>query len=244
MRTFCLLLILANAFFLIWSQLIDVKRSPLDRAPVTATPPARIVLAEELVRMRQEEQSSSRAVREVEPPRVAPVETPAPQATRRDSLACTSVGPFSDLPQTAQAQAALRAAGFDSRQRLEQGELWVGYWVSVQGLKSAEAADQAIRTLTDNGVTDVYLMPDSGAGRIVSLGVFSDYQRAQRRADEVSALGLDARISDRKRAGAVYWIDVELQEPGQMLDSSIFQSDETRIMRLEMRACPEEASGG
>ena len=72
----------------------------------------------------------------------------------------------------------------------------------------------------------------------MSLGVFSDYQRAQRRFDEVRAIGLTPRIDDRKRAGSVYWIDVDLQEPGQLIDTSLFQNDPGKITRLEMRACP------
>jgi hypothetical protein len=91
--------------------------------------------------------------------------------------------------------------------------------------------------LTGSGVSDVYLMPGSDPPNVLSLGVFSDYQRAQRRVGEVRALGLTARIDDRKRAGSVYWIEVDLQEPGQVLDSSIFQSDPRKITRLEMRAC-------
>jgi hypothetical protein len=40
----------------------------------------------------------------------------------------------------------------------------------------------------------------------------------------------------------VYWIDVDLQEPGQVIDSSIFQTDPRKITRLEMRACPAAAA--
>ena len=166
----------------------------------------------------------------MQPPSVEPLRAqilqpaPATQTAQLDTLSCTSIGPFADLPQAAQAQAALRAAGFQPRQRVEQGELWVGYWVSVQGLATRDAAEAALKTLNANGITDVYLMPGSDPANVLSLGVFSDYQRAQRRADEVRALGLQPRIDDRKRAGSVYWIDVDLPEPGQLIDSSMFQT--------------------
>ena len=159
-------------------------------------------------------------------------------------MSCTSVGPFPDLPQASQAQAALRTAGFQPRQRMEQGEIWAGYWVSVQGLATRDAAEAALRTLSSNGIGDVYVMPGSDPPNVLSLGVFSDYQRAQRRVDEVRAIGLTPRIDDRKRAGSVYWIDVDLQEPGQVIDSSIFRSDPGKITRLEMRACPAGAAAG
>lgn len=73
--------------------------------------------------------------------------------------------------------------------------------MSVQGLATREAAESALRMLTGSGISDVYLMPGSDPPKVLSLGVFSDYQRAQRRVGEVRALGLTARIDDRKRAG-------------------------------------------
>jgi hypothetical protein len=242
MRTFCLALILANALFFIWSHLIDVQVSTLDHGQVTtAAPPPRIVLAREVAGAAPETPAEV-PVKDVQPPSVEPLASAtAPGATdvaRTDPLTCTTIGPFADLPQAAQAQAALRAAGFQPRQRVEEGELWVGYWVSVQGLASREAAEDALKTLAANAITDVYLMPGSDPANVLSLGVFSDYQRAQRRAQEVRALGLEPRIDDRKRAGSVYWIDVDLPEPGQPIDSSIFETGPGRILRLEMRACP------
>ena len=242
MRTLCLLLILANVLYFTWSQMLDVQVSGLDRKgsnPVE--PPMRIVLAQEMLEANPQEPSVEQ-IRDVQPPAVEPLakETaPAPSVAVApdEELSCMSIGPFADLPQASQAQAALRGAGFQPRQRVEQGELWAGYWVSVQGLATREEAESALRMLTGSGISDVYVMPGSDPPNVLSLGVFSDYQRAQRRVGEVRALGLTARIDDRKRAGSVYWIDVDLQEPGQVLDSSIFQSDPRKITRLEMRAC-------
>lgn len=246
MRTLCLLLILANVLYFTWSQMIDVQVSGLDRkGSKPVEPPMRIVLAKEMLEANAEEPSVEQ-IRDVQPPAVEPLarETaPAPSVAvaEGEELSCMSIGPFADLPQAAQAQAALRAADFQPRQRVEQGELWAGYWVSVQGLATREEAESALKMLTGSGISDVYVMPGSDPPNVLSLGVFSDYQRAQRRVGEVRALGLTARIDDRKRAGSVYWIDVDLQEPGQVLDSSIFQSDPRKITRLEMRACPAAA---
>jgi len=246
MRTFCLLLILTNVLYFTWSQMMDVHGSSLDRSgskPVAA--PQRIVLAREMIEANPEERGVGQ-IRDVQPPAVEPLgaqSAPATQAAQLDQLSCTSVGPFPDLTQASQAQAALRASGFQPRQRMEQGEIWAGYWVSVQGLATRDAAEAALKTLTANGIGDVYVMPGSDPPNVLSLGVFSDYQRAQRRLDEVRAIGLTPRIDDRKRAGSVYWIDVDLMEPGQLIDSSLFQTDPGKITRLEMRACPAAAAG-
>jgi hypothetical protein len=87
-------------------------------------------------------------------------------------------------------------------------------------------------------------MPSSEPGNVLSLGVFSDFQRAQRRLEEARRLGLQPQIDDRKRAGTVYWIDADLNRPGQAIDTSIFQTDPRKIMRLELKACPEESGTG
>ena len=247
MRSLCLLLILTNVLYFTWSQMIDVHGSSLDRKgskPVEA--PVRIVLAREMLEANPDERTVG-PIRDVQPPAVEPlnVQTPpaaASETPQRDTLSCTSIGPFADLPQASQAQEALRTAGFQPHQRMEQGEIWAGYWVSIQGLPTRDEAEAALKTLTASGIADVYVMPGNDPPNVLSLGVFSDYQRAQRRLDEIRALGLTPRIDDRKRAGFVYWIDVELQEPGQAIDSSIFQTDARKITRLEMRACP--AAGG
>ena len=124
MRTLCLLLILANVLYFTWSQMIDVQVNALDRAPPrVAEPPPRIVLAHEAKEPTQEtveteptEQRDPPEIRDVVPPRVAPVQSPT-QSTARlvegNQFTCTSVGPFADLAEATQAQAALRGAGFE-----------------------------------------------------------------------------------------------------------------------------------
>lgn len=250
MRAFCLLLLLVNALYFIWSQVIDVRVSSLDRVPTrVAVPPPRIVLAKEAQQgapeQEPEEEEPVPEVRDIVPPRVDPLQSPGTvqppgpaTAAREDALSCTSVGPFADLGQASQAQATLRSLGYEPRQRVEQGELWTGYWVSVRDFPTRDSAEAALRTLTENGVTDVYLMPGADPENVLSLGVFSDYQRAQRRAEQVRALGLTPQISDRKRAGSVFWLDVDLKEPGQTIDTSVFQVGQSRILRLELRGCP------
>ena len=250
MRAFCLLLLLVNALYFIWSNVIDVQVSSLDRVPTRpAVPPPRIVLAKEAQQSAPEPEPREEPmpeVRDVVPPSVEPLESagtvqPATPtvAASEDRSSCTSVGPFADLGQASQAQATLRSLGFEPRQRVEQGELWTGYWVSVRDFATRDAAEAALRTLNDNGVTDVYLMPGADPENVLSLGVFSDYQRAQRRAEQVKALGLTPQISDRKRSGSVFWLDVNLKDPGQTIDTSVFQVGQSRILRLELRACPK-----
>jgi hypothetical protein len=245
MRTVCLALILLNALYFAWAELIDSNNSDMDmgRSDVVRPPP--IVLASEA------EISTPKSPPRGSPapgnsgskpaPAVPTAALPAPQGARvaATSNACTSVGPFTTLTESSQAQAALRAIGFTPKQRYEErGEVWVGHWVSLQNFESQRKAEAALKLLKDNGITDIFLVPGSDPP-VLSLGVFSDYQRAQKRSDQIRAFGFEPTLTDRKRAESVFWIDVDILQPGQSIDTSIFQSEQGRIMRLELRACPQ-----
>jgi hypothetical protein len=231
MRSLALLLILVNLGFLAWAQLIDVREVPANEiATKTDVPNQKLVLASE----RKPEDSPT-----------------APSATSLDDAAghgvttavagenrCVSLGPFQDLAAASQASAALSGAGFESKQRFEQGEFWVGYWVSVQDLPTRTAADAAVNKLKDAGVTDVYLLPGQSSSNIISLGVYSVLARAERRVDQIRALGFNAVMADRKRSGSVYWLDIELKQSGQHIDPSVLSSQPGQIIRVETRPCP------
>ena len=251
MRTLCLALILLNALYFAWAALIDGKTGDMDMARTDAVQPPKIVLASEaeLGTPRSSAPAPMPASRSDAPPRipsaVPTAATAAPPANARIAVAnnpCTSVGPFTSLMEASQAQAALRAIGFTPKQRYEaSGEVWVGHWVS-QKLETQRKADAALKMLKDSGVTDIFLVPGSEPPTL-SLGVFSDYQRAQKRVEQIRAFGFEPTLSDRKRADSVYWVDVDILQPGQSIDTSIFQGEQGRIMRLDLRACPQtEAS--
>lgn len=244
MRSLALLLILANALFFAWAEMIDVRDNDLDRPRIKGTPAPRIMLVNEAVDSDDGDDASALPpLRDIQPPQVEPLGGREPStATAATQRACTTVGPFADLANAAQAQAALQGEGFQPRQRVEEGEFWVGYWVSLQDFPSRAVAEETMRTLTDRGITDVYLLP--GEPSVLSLGVFSDHQRAQRRANQIRAFGLEPRIDDRKRTASAYWIDVDLSSPDQQVDMAIFQTEPGKIMRLELRECPSSAGVG
>jgi len=122
---------------------------------------------------------------------------------------CLSVGPFDNLDNSAHAAALLRAKGFDSRQRAEEGPMTDGYWVYIGGLKTQADTDHALETLERSGIKDALVMPETPeAGRRISLGVYSERARADRRAQAVRPTGLTAEIADRKFPASVYWVDL------------------------------------
>jgi hypothetical protein len=219
MRAITLLLIVTNLAYLGWAVWIDAPSSPITNAVVEDVPG--LMLARERVVTASTATASS-----AQPSRAASADP-----------GCISVGPFQDLSSAAQAAATLKSAGFDSEQHLEQGEMWVGYWLSLQGLGSRDEADRALAQLKEQGISDAYIIPGSDPPNVVSLGVFKDHERAQRRLKEIQNLGLPAQLSDRKRAGSVYWLDIAVAT-GQSLDLALLGAEPGKILRLETRPCP------
>jgi hypothetical protein len=170
----------------------------------------------------------------------APSKSPALPA--RGANHCLSLGPFNDLTDAARASALLRENQLEPRQRTGEGVVWKGYWVTLEGLPDRAAANAIIGRLRRAGVADAYAMPGDGRDVTISLGLFSERQRALRRLDDVKAIGLEPRIVDRERSGTVYWIDVDVVPPAQLPDVARLQGEVGRILRLEVQPCGELVS--
>lgn len=125
-----------------------------------------------------------------------------------EAARCVSVGPMVDLDAAAKVTGILIDSGYAPRQRPADGQVPDGFVVLVADL--ATAADQARvqRILTRGGLTDAATLPERSA---VSVGVFSQRNRADRRAEVVRKIGLKPVIEDRRRAGTVYWVDIDLK---------------------------------
>ena len=216
-------LLFANLAYFAWAHWIDAPRpAPVNEA-IAHLP--RLKMADE----------------------APPAERPPPRAGQKTAFGaatvCLSVGPFGDLASSDHAAALLKARGFDPRPRTEPGPVSGSYWVYVAGLATQADADRALVTLERNGIKDALVMPDSEAGRRLSLGLYSERPRAERRAEAVRQAGLKAEIAERKLAGALYWLDVA--PPAGMntvpLQGLIAQGASSRI---GVQPCPPGAAAG
>jgi hypothetical protein len=213
-------LLFMNLAYFAWAHWVDAPRP----APVNQT-------IEHLPRLKLAEESP-------------PAERPQPHTAQKTSLtttpACLSMGPFSDAASSGQAATLLKAKGFELRQRAEQGQLSEGYWVYVAGLTQSEA-DSALAALERNGIHDARVIPENGeAGRRLSLGLYSERPRAEKRAESVRQAGLTAGIAERKLTRALYWIDTT-PPPG--IDPAVLQDllAEGMNSRIAVQPCPTAA---
>jgi hypothetical protein len=167
----------------------------------------------------------------------APPKNPEPVVTQT----CMSVGPFPDVTNSAQAAAILKQKGFEPKQRAAEGDTIQGFGVFIGGMKTEAETDKVLVTLEHNGVRDALVMPVSAeSGRRVSLGLFTERARAERRADAVRAMGLKPEIAERKIPGTLYWVDLAPQ-PGM---TSVPLQDlfaEGVSSKVSVQPCPETA---
>jgi hypothetical protein len=159
--------------------------------------------------------------------------TPATSAGR-----CVSIGPFNELAQAARAAALLRDRGFAPKQRAEQGEMWEGYWVSVGDLRTTADENKLMKALDRAGIRDARVMPDEPGGRRVSVGLFSERERADKRAQAVKKLGFNAEVTERTQAGTVYWVDMDVGASDRAVPTEGLLSLEDAGSRMEIRVCP------
>jgi hypothetical protein len=151
---------------------------------------------------------------------------------------CVSLGPYLDLAETAEAAARLRERGHMPSQRLADSPLWVGNWVYLAPFNTRAEATAAVEKLRVNGVDDLYIEPSGEDENAVSLGLYSDRERAEALAAEIRKLGYTPQISDKYRVASVYWVDVVLP-PDVSLDPAKYQVRSGRVVRAQEHQCPE-----
>ena len=202
MRTAFYILLAVNMLFLAWAHWIDGPPEVGTKEGLSRLP--RLQLVTEL------------------PPAATQPSAAAPSAQKMvfhepAPPACASVGPFNEIVSAARTAGMLRDLGFTPRQRAAAGESLEGYWVFVAGMKTDEEIAAVVQKLGTSGFTDAHVMKPSPEGRRISVGMFSQRERAERRAKAIQHMGFDPQIAERKFPGTLYWVDVNAEPDAQEL---------------------------
>jgi hypothetical protein len=157
---------------------------------------------------------------------------------------CVTVGPFVANDAAAQAAQILLDAGYRTTAWEDIQPVVEGYWVSLASPGAGRAEQQLLQRLRRGGVEEASPILDAILGRRISLGVFSDQERAAAQAARASTVGVEASIIPREREQTVRWLDFQLRTDAPGFAQSRFQVGGAE---LEFRPCPQAAkqpSGG
>lgn len=170
------------------------------------------------------------------PRKQAPKPPPQPPAPPP----CATLGPFvNDLDATA-AEQKLSAAGWGILRRAVTEQQREGWWVYVAN-PSATAQARTLNTLRAAGLRDAFAMPDDPEHK-VSVGIFTEENRAEDRASRVQRLRLDAVVKERTSEQTVTWIDIPGVARETLADGRLAQTG-LQLERLRLEACPAAAPG-
>jgi hypothetical protein len=159
---------------------------------------------------------------------------------------CVSLGPFRELDIAAAATLMLKNDGYEPRQRPADGAVPADYLVVVGNLRNEADQKRVVRRLNRGGLDDAFPLPKLEDGWAVSVGVFSQAQRAERRRLAVKRMGLDAEVLERTRPGTVYWLDIDLKPaaPGAPDPAAAWLKPTGPAQSLQVVACPQPGSVG
>jgi SPOR domain len=219
-------LLFANLAFLAWAEWIDAPQPAPTNEAYAKLP--RLKLVNELPPEEARPSSGNRKTA---------LEVPPPQAAR-----CLSIGPFGDEASATRGATQLRDKGFTPRQRTEEGAVSKGFWVFIGGLKSDQDVAEVLRTLQQSHIDDAHVMPDTGDVHQVSVGLFTERDRADRRAQSVQKLGLQPEVAERKVPATVFWMDVDLAPGATSPTARDLSSSASGDSHASVVPCPGSAS--
>jgi hypothetical protein len=117
---------------------------------------------------------------------------------------CQTLGPFLKKHDVTAVFALLARNGYQVNVRDSDTRVPNGYWVYLPAMQASQAR-RIVADLDAHGMTDYFI----GKQNYISLGIFSDKDKAERRLQEVQRLGYEPKLDQRYRTRDVYWLDVD-----------------------------------
>lgn len=150
---------------------------------------------------------------------------------------CATIGPFSDSTDAESVVLEYANEGMRTAMRSAQGEIFVGHWVQIRNVGGYEEANTALEQLSASGLGEAYIVSTEDEGLKISVGVFSDIERAEKAELQARSLDLPAEISQRTRKGEVFFVDIGLPH-GKGAGAMIERYGQDRVLLRSAATCP------
>ncbi|HEY5739801.1 MAG TPA: copper-binding protein [Gammaproteobacteria bacterium] len=122
---------------------------------------------------------------------------------------CYSIGPFLQQARAVALSRRYREQGASSRVETRAEREYLGDMVYIDGHASPAAALATASDLAAKGIGDSFVLDLPGKPNVLSLGVFSQQQNANRLKARVKALNYSVKTEARYRQRTTYWLHNE-----------------------------------
>lgn len=152
---------------------------------------------------------------------------------------CFSLGPLKKAEQAKTLAGRLKQWQLSGWSRKSQEAGRKGYWVLLPPLPSRGEARSAVAELKEKGIKDYFLVATGDKANGVSLGVFSSFELAHRRINQLSKLGFKAIWEEVRLPVDEFWVDWP-REAGNLNDEQLaeLRKDVPGLHRIERQCQP------
>ena len=167
-------------------------------------------------------------------PRLALVGEGAPAPAR-----CSTVGPFTTQVGAQRAATWLTGAHLGTRLHAADAPGPASYWVAVTTKTLQDATKIGLR-LRAAGVADLVIMPPEAGGTdaIVSLGIYSERERAEHRVTDLRRYAVLPAIIEQPHTVTTWWLDVQIAASEKSPDVNAIAQAAGEAGSLRMVSCP------
>lgn len=222
MKTFFILLLLTNIVFAMMQWLF-----PYDQLFSHSRP---LIAAEQLQLLNEED------VKAANPPGKEGAEKiPVIGAVPAQQKLCYTLGPFKEKQLVQEVMSKFRQNNIQLTSRPSIEKEYLGMMVYIDGHNSRKEVRATARSLAKKGIRDYMIVTEEDKSNALSLGVFGLKKNADRRAQQITALGYDIKSEPRYRNRTIYWLDYNNQENellADMIDRLKLERGVSRISRL------------
>lgn len=201
LRWLLAVLILVNLALLMWARWY--REVPVEEARAPLPP----VNAERMIPLTTPGLALRARPPAPKPPAAGPVEAPVKVQH------CVSIGPFESAELAEQSGKRLTEAGIAHQARSDANRIESSYWIYLPRLPNRKAAENKRKELTRLGVKDHFIMQEPGMENVLSLGLFTQLDNAQRRLQELADKGIKAQQETRYRTRTLHWLDIAADKP-------------------------------
>ncbi len=123
---------------------------------------------------------------------------------------CATIGPLKSATTVRRLRDRLTAYTSRIRERQTEARVERGYWVYLPVAESRDAAIEYASQLASMGINDYFVVTSGEMQNAVSLGLFNNLPNAEKRQQQLQALGFNPRLGARREYESRYWLDYQL----------------------------------